>query len=86
MNDLHSTYKSISPALGVSRERPIARYKRIDDEGIMNGSAQLNGSGNWAGFEIIGGHIEHWNMPGAVQTDLFVITNNLRGNWALSVR
>ena len=50
----------------------------IDDEGIMNGSAQLNTNNNWAGFEIIGGHIEGWNKPGAVQTDLFVITNNLR--------
>jgi len=50
----------------------------IDDEGIMNGSAQLNANGDWAGFEIIGGHIEDWNMPDAVQTDLFVITNNLR--------
>ena len=50
----------------------------INDEGIMNGSAQPNGSGNWAGFEIIGGHIEDWNVPGEVQTDLFVITNNLR--------
>jgi len=50
----------------------------IDDEGIMNGSAQLDTNGNWAGFEIIGSHTEEWNMPGAVQTDLFVITNNLR--------
>ena len=50
----------------------------INDEGIMNGSAQLNASGNWAGFEIIGGHIEDWNVPDAVQTDLFVITNDLR--------
>jgi hypothetical protein len=50
----------------------------INDEGIMNGSGQLNASGNWAGFEIIGGHIEKWNVPGAVQTDLFVITNDLR--------
>lgn len=50
----------------------------INDEGIMNGSGQLNPSGNWAGFEIFGGHIENWNVPGAVQTDLFVITNDLR--------
>lgn len=49
----------------------------IDDEGIMNGSAELNSNGNWAGFEMIGGRIEHWNKPGAVQTDLFVITNNM---------
>jgi len=52
--------------------------QRIDDEGKMNGSAQLNVSGNWAGFEIIGGRIEDWNVPDAVQTDLFVITNDLR--------
>lgn len=50
----------------------------IDDEGIMNGSAQVNNSSDWAGFEMIGGHTEGWDVPGAVQTDLFVITNNLR--------
>ena len=50
----------------------------IDDEGIMNGSGQLNTTGNWAGFEIAGGHVEEWNIPDVVQTDLFVITNNLR--------
>jgi len=27
---------------------------------------------------MIGGHIEDWNVPDAVQTDLFVITNDLR--------
>ena len=50
----------------------------INDEGMMNGSAQLNTNGNWAGFEMIGGNIEDWNVPDAVQTDLFVITNDLR--------
>jgi hypothetical protein len=50
----------------------------INDDGIMNGSAQLNVNGNWAGFEISGRHIEDWNVPDAVQTDLFVITNDLR--------
>lgn len=50
----------------------------INDGGLMNGSAQLGPAANWAGFEMNDRHVEDWNMPYAVQTDLFVITNNLR--------
>ena len=49
----------------------------VNDEGEMVGSA-MNASGSWMGFEFQGRHQGSFNVPGALQSDIFWITNGQR--------
>jgi hypothetical protein len=46
----------------------------INDEGAMVGSA-MNSGGYWVGFEFRGRHQESFNVPDALASDVFWITN-----------